>query len=171
MKFPMTRLAAAAVLSACAVTAQAQTPPPPGPGAQPGMHMHDPAQMQQMMQMHQQHMQERFMRRMESFKRILQLTPQQEGAWSTWAAAMRPAARQPHNPEEFARMTTPQRIDALKQLRAQRIAEQDRRGDATKSFYAQLTAPQQKAFDEVSMKFLARGGHRSGSMHMGGHHG
>ena len=52
-------------------------------------------------------------------------------------------------------------------MRAQRSAEQDRRGDATKSFYAQLSAPQQKAFDEVSLKFMGRG-HRGG---MRGHHG
>jgi hypothetical protein len=174
MKSTITRIAAAALLAACAVGAQAQTAAPPAaPGSQPpGMHMHDPArmqQMQQMQQMHQQHMQERHARRMESLKRILQITPQQEGAWTAWTSAMKPAARQRRNREEFARMTTPQRIDAMRQARAQRIAEQDRRGEATKTLYSQLSAPQQKAFDEVSLKFLSRGGHRGG-MHRG-HHG
>jgi hypothetical protein len=45
----------------------------------------------------------------------------------------------------------------------------DKRFDATKTFYAQLTPPQQKAFDEVSMRFLD-GHHGHGRGH-GGHHG
>jgi len=165
MKSTLTRLAAAAALAVCAIGAQAQTPSPAAPGAQPpGMHMqHDKAQMHEHMQ---QRMQERQARRMESLKRILQITPQQEGAWAAWATAMKPAARPAHQRGEFERMTTPQRIDAMKQMRAQRAAEQDRRGDATKTLYAQLSPPQQKAFDEVSMKFMARG-HRGGHGGMG----
>lgn len=173
MKSTLTRMAAAATLAACALGVHAQTPPPAGAAPQPGMHMPDAARMQQHMQQHAQHMQERHARRMERLKRILQIAPQQEGAWTAWTNAMRPAARAPHNREEFARMPTPQRIDALKQLRAQRNAEQDRRGEATKAFYAQLTGPQQKAFDEISMKFMKRGGGRGdhgGGMHMR-HHG
>src|SRR5438128_9790077 len=120
MKPTITRLAVSAVFAACAFGAQAQMPAPVAPGSQPpGMHMHDPAQMQQRMQ---QHMQERHAKRMERLKRILQVTPQQEGAWGAFANAVRPAPRGPHNREEFARMNTPQRIDAMKQLRAQRIA-------------------------------------------------
>lgn len=172
MKSRITRLAhlaGAAMLSACALGVYAQTPPPAAPGSQPpGMHMHDQARMQQHMQ---ERMQEHHARRMEGLKKILQLTPQQEGAWTAWTGAMKPAARQPHNRDEIAKMTTPQRIDALKQRRAARIAEQDRRGDATKTFYAQLSGPQQKAFDEISLKFLSRGakGGMDG-MHRG-HHG
>ena len=67
--------------------------------------------------------------------------------------------------DAIARMTTPQRIDQMRQMRAQRNAEMDKRADATKTFYAQLTPPQQKAFDEVSLKFLAgRHGHRRHGM-------
>jgi protein CpxP len=171
MKSTITRIAAAAALAACALGAGAQMPPPAAPGSQaPGMHQHDPARMHEQMQ---KHMQERHAKRMERLKRILQVTPQQEGAWAAFAGAMQPAARAPHNRDEFARMTTPQRIDALKQRRAQRIAEQDRRGDATKTFYAQLSPSQQKAFDEVSLKMLSRGakqGGERGGMHMR-HHG
>jgi hypothetical protein len=166
MKSTLTRIAAAAALAACAIGAHAQAPAPAAPGAQPpGMHMqHDRAQMQERMQ---QHRQERFARRMESFKRILQVTPQQEGAWAAYTAAMKPAPHARRERGEFARMSTPQRIDAMKQMRAQRAAEQDRRGDATKTFYAQLSPSQQKAFDEISLKMM-RGGHRG--MHRG-HHG
>lgn len=175
MKSTFSRMTAVALL-ACAAAASAQTPPPAGPGAQPpGMQMRDHGQMQQMHQQMQQHMQqrraERHQQRMESLKRILQITPQQEGAFTAWSNAMRPAARQRPDRSEFARLSTPERIDRMKQMRAQRAAEQDRRGDATKQFYAQLTPAQQKAFDEVSLKMLTRGGRggHGGGMH--GHHG
>jgi hypothetical protein len=68
---------------------------------------------------------------------------------------------------ELEKMTTPQRIDRMRQLHAERAAAMDKRGDATKTFYAQLSPPQQKAFDELSLKFLARhgrGGHGRGHM-------
>jgi protein CpxP len=151
-------LIAATLLAAFGVATQAQMPPPPPPGAgMPHAQMHE-----QHMQQMQQHMQQRHQRRMDGLKRILQVTPQQEGAWNNWAAAMRPVpkAQQHHNREEFARMATPERLDRMRQMRAQRNAEQDRRADATKAFYAQLTGPQQKAFDEVSLKYLAKRGHR-----------
>jgi hypothetical protein len=149
---------AAAVLAFAGFAVQAQTPPPASAGSAPmampeGRHV-DPARMQQRMQ-------ERMQRRMESLKRILQITPAQEGAWSAWTAAMRPSAQmmqQRGQREEFARLTTPERIDRMRQLRAQRSAEMDRRADATKTFYAQLTTAQQKAFDEVSLKFFHRRG-------------
>jgi hypothetical protein len=165
------RLILAAVLAASGWAAHAQPAPAPlsSPGAQPpGMHMDRGHFDGQRMQ---QHMQERMQRRFESLKRILQISPQQEGAWNAWTAAMRPnpaAMQQRHQMhEEFARLTTPERIDRMRQMRAQRAAEMDRRADATKQFYAQLTPPQQRAFDEVSLKFM---GGRHGGRH-GMHHG
>lgn len=143
---------AAAVLAAAALTAQAQTPPGPPPTGAGSMAMHeghDPARMQQRMQ-------ERMQRHMESLKRILQITPAQEGAWNAWTAAMRPSPQmmQQHGQRgELERMTTPERIDRMRQMRALRAQEMDRRGEATKTFYAQLTPAQQKAFDEISLKF------------------
>jgi Spy/CpxP family protein refolding chaperone len=165
MKFKT--IAAAAVLAACGIAAQAQPAPPPPPGT-----MVRPMPMQQerpMMREHfEQHMQQRMERRMEGLKRILQITPNQQGAWDAWAAAMRPAhpMMQRHARGEFAALSTPERIDRMRQLRTQRQAEMDRRGDATKVFYAQLTPPQQKAFDEISLKVL-----KGGRGHRGGHRG
>lgn len=172
MKFAPARLAACAVLAAAGFAAQAQPAAPAPAGPMPGPMMmqggHGPAGMRERMQEHwQQHRQERFQQRMDSLKRILQLSPAQDGAWNNWVNAMRPAARPQHpDHEALARMTTPQRIDAMRQLHAQRQAEMDKRGDATKTFYAQLNGPQQKAFDEISLRFLGRmgrhGGHRHG---------
>jgi periplasmic protein CpxP/Spy len=157
---------AAAVLGLAGVAAQAQMPAPmaAGSGAM-GMHEgHGHPDAQRM----QEHMQRRF----ESLKRILQLTPAQEGAWNAWTAAMKPSPQMVQQMqqrramhEEMARMSTPERIDRMRQTRAQHMAEMDRRADATKSFYAQLTAAQQKSFDEISLRFFAHRGHR------GGHHG
>ena len=164
MKVQAHRLIAAAVLALCGASTFAQTPPPPAPGGQPPMMMREPRGQLDGGERMQRHVE----RRMERLKRILQITPQQEGAWTAWTTAMRPAARQRPNREEFARLSTPERIDRLRQLRAQRMAEMDRRGDATKTFYAQLTPPQQKAFDEISLRFL-RGGRGHGGHH--DHHG
>ena len=157
------RFIAAAVLAACGAVSFAQTAPAPAPGGQPPMMMRDSRGQLDGAERMQRHME----RRMERLKRILQITPQQEGAWTAWTSAMRPTARQRPNREEFARLNTPERIDRLKQLRGVRMAEMDRRGDATKTFYAQLTPAQQKAFDEISLRFL-RGGRGHHGPH--GHH-
>jgi hypothetical protein len=151
---------AAAALALTVFAAQAQTPPP-APAAPMATHEgHGQGDMAARMQ-------ERMQRRMEGLKRILQITPAQEGAWNTWAAAMKPSAQMMQmrgQRHELERLTTPERIDRMRQLRTQRNAEMDRRADATKTFYAQLTPAQQKAFDEVSLRFFARRRH-------GHHHG
>lgn len=166
MRVAPRQAALAALLAIAGFAAQAQPAPagPMGAGSAPmaphGDHGHvDPARMQEHVQ-----------RRLDSLKRILQITPAQEGAWNAWAGAMKPSAQtlqamQQHHAmrEELAHLSTPERIDRMRQLRAQHIAEMDQRADATKTFYAQLTTAQQKAFDEVSPRFFS---HRHG-----GHHG
>jgi hypothetical protein len=163
MTFAPRRALLAALLASAALAAQAQPAPPAG-----AMPMH-PGMQQQMQERMHEHMQ----RRLEGFKRILQITPAQEGAFNTWAAAMLPSQQAMQQQralhEEMSRLTTPERIDRMRQLRTERNAAMDKRFDATKTFYAQLTPPQQKAFDEVSMRFLD-GHHGQGRGH-GGHHG
>ena len=96
-------------------------------------------------------------------------TPAQEGAWNAWTAAMKPPANlQRPNREEMAKLTTPERIDRMRQLRTQRQAEMDKRADATKSFYAALNADQKKVFDTETARF-GHGGPRGG--HGRHHHG
>jgi len=107
----------------------------------------DPAKMQAWME-----------KRQAALKAKLKLTPAQEGAWTTYTAAMKPPAdmmakRAEH--EELAKLPTPERIDKMKALRSQHMtdmnAEMDKRGDATKAFYATLTPEQQKTFDAAAM--------------------
>ena len=87
-------------------------------------------------------------------KQKLQITPAQEPAWNAWAGAVKPGATtQRPSRAEFAALTTPERIDRMRAARTVRNAEIDRRLDATKTFYASLTAEQQKVFDDASLRF------------------
>ena len=80
----------------------------------------------------------------------LAITPAQEGAWSTWTAAIKPTPHQRPDRAELQSLTTPERIDRMRALRAQRNAEMDRKMDATKVFYASLNGEQKKVFDNTA---------------------
>ena len=131
------------------------------PQARPqGEHMgrHDPAKMQAHMAQRQADM-----------KAKLKITPAQEGAWTAFTAAMQPPANRmggrpgPDQRAEMDKLTTPQRIDKMREMRSQRLAAMDKRMDATKTFYTALSPEQQKVFDaEHAMR---------GGRHGGGHHG
>jgi Spy/CpxP family protein refolding chaperone len=94
------------------------------------------------------------LKRAAELKAKLKLTASQEGAWTTFAAAMKPPARPTANlPEraELDKLSTPERIDKMHALRVQRTTEinaaMDKRDEAVKTFYAALTPEQQKVFD------------------------
>lgn len=172
MKSVHQHLLTAALLATFGLAAVAQTtmPAPAGPGGRgaPEMQAHrgggDPARMEQ----RRARMQERIAKRMEAFKQKLQINAGQEGAWSAWTSALKPSGpMQRPNRAEMAQLTTPERIDRMRARRAERMAEMDKRMDATKTFYAALNAEQKKVFDAESMRFLRRGG---GKGHRG-HHG
>jgi len=116
---------------------------------------------------HKHDWQAMFDHHMAKFKVQLQLGPQQEAAWNQFIAAMRPPAERPAAPviPAMEKMTTPERIDALKALRARRDAEMEQRATATKTFYASLNEPQRKVFDQESLRWMRHRQH--GSMHGG----
>jgi protein CpxP len=156
MKTLHRHLLAAGLLATLGLGAIAQTAQPPAaPGRAAEMHAHrgamDPAQRMERRQM-------RMERRLADLKAKLQLAPAQEGAWTAWATAMMPKAKTRPNREEIARLPTPERIDTMRALRAQRMAEQDKRGDATKQFYATLTADQKRVFDAETVRGGKHGG-------------
>lgn len=100
-----------------------------------------------------------------ALKTQLKITPEQEGAWNAYTAAIKPPAdmgKKYPDRAEMAKLTTPERIDKMRTLREQHhkdmIAAMDRRDDATKTFYAALNAEQKKTFDTAHA-------------HMGGRHG
>lgn len=114
----------------------------------------DPARMQSMMD-----------KRHAVLKTQLKLTPAQEAAWTTFVASHKPPAGikgQPVAMPDMAKLTTPERIDKMKELRAQHMGEMtaamDKHAEATKAFYAVLTPEQQKVFDAQAMQ--GRGSHK-----------
>jgi periplasmic protein CpxP/Spy len=114
-----------------------------------GMGRHDPAKMQAMMAKHQA-----------ALKAKLKLAPAQEGAWTAFTGAMQPPAHMgrptPEQRAEMDKLSTPERIDKMRALRTQRMADMnaamDKRGEATKTFYAALNPEQQKTFDAEHKK-------------------
>lgn len=149
----------AASLAVFGATTMAQTPGPAPAASSATAHHHgrhhDPAKIQ-----------ERHAQRLAELKQKLQITAAQEPSWNAFTTAVRPNLdRKRMDREAVARMTTPDRIDHLRVLRQQRATEMDRRGEATKSFYATLSAEQQKVFDAET----ARMGHGRKHGGPGGH--
>lgn len=92
---------------------------------------------------------ERHGQRLAALQERLQLSPAQQEAWQRFARAMQPPARRPQGPSraELARLSTPERIDHLLAMQAERQARLRQRADAVKAFYAQLTPEQRQTFD------------------------
>ena len=180
MKLSSKHLLLTTLMATCGFAALAQnaTPTAPATGAQPQMHdrMHRGDHSSMRERMFGNH-QERMVKRQAELKTKLKITPAQEGAWATFAAAMQPPANMAggmmgthHDPKvkaDLDKLTTPERIDKMRALRAERMttmnAEMDKRGAATKAFYAVLSSEQKAVFDAVSM--------RGGRHGMGGEHG
>jgi len=106
-----------------------------------GMGRMDPARMQAMMD-----------KRHAALKAQLKLTAAQESAWTAFVDAHKlPTMTAPPAPADLAKLTTPERIDKMKEIHTQRMADMNARmdkiGTATKTFYAALTPEQQKVFD------------------------
>jgi len=131
-------------------------------GYEGGMGMHgrqDPAKMEAWMA-----------KRSTELKAKLKITAAQEGAWTAFTAAMKPPVGMLENRADRAeldKLTTPERIDKMHALRTQRMADMstamDKREEATKTFYATLSAEQKKTFDAEHARM---GGYR-GEHHRG----
>jgi Spy/CpxP family protein refolding chaperone len=120
-----------------------------------GMPHGDPAKMAQM---HAKHLSE--------LKAKLKITASQESAWNTFVESMKPPADmmgQRPDPTEMDKLSTPERIDKMRALHKERMAAMeaamDKRGDATKTFYATLSPEQKKLFDEEFARMGRRGEH------------
>ena len=139
--------------------------------------------------MHSQGMENRGMSKMDSakmqakmdkrhaaLKTQLKITATQEAAWTSFMASHKMPAgmmgkERPAMPD-MAKLTTPERMDKMKEMRTQRMtemtAEMDKHAEAVKTFYAVLTPEQQKTFDAHSMMGQGRGdGGQKGDMHKG----
>lgn len=163
-RFPH-RLAATAVIAALALPVLAQPAPATPPAA--GATSPETAPRHKAGARHERHHGDRAEKRAEhqakrlaALKGQLQLTAAQEPAWTAFTTALQPGQRPARlDHKDMDKLTTPERIDRMRALRAQHAAEADRRGEATKTFYAALTPEQQKTFDAQ-----ARPGHRMAGM-------
>lgn len=172
-----------------AALSSAQTATPAPANAQPQMQdkmlRGDQASVRErMFGSHQERMAERVAKHQAELKAKLKITPAQEGAWTTFTAAMKPPAHMAggrmgmrHDPKvkaEMEKLTTPERIDKMQAMRAERMktmsAEMDKRGAATKTFYAVLSSEQKAVFDAITPFMGRRGGPGMGGEH-GGHGG
>jgi hypothetical protein len=131
--------------------------PPEGPGR-----AHNPAMMQKM----QDRMAKRHAQHLEALKVSLHIKPEQEAAWTAFSSSMQPPNPRPVRPvqAELEKLNTPERIDKMMAFKAQRDAQMQKRADATKAFYASLTADQKTVFDQHTAQYMSPMGH-------GGEHG
>lgn len=99
-------------------------------------------------------------KRLAELKASLKLTPSQTSAWETFQAAVKPPAREARAHREdaprddWAKLKTPERLDRMRAWRQERDAAATRREEATRTFYASLSAEQQKTFDERTQRPL-----------------
>lgn len=109
----------------------------------------------------QEKMQQRLAERQTQLKTALKLTPAQEKDWQAFSAAMQPAqAKSPRlDRDAWAQLTTPQRMEKMQALRAERERSMDQRLAAVKQFYATLTPEQQKVFDQQHHRMGRHGNH------------
>lgn len=87
--------------------------------------------------------------RAQKLRDVLQLTPAQDPALKAFLEAQKPT-RPPAPPEAGAKaLTAPERLNRQRARLVERLAEFDRRAAAARTFYAQLTPTQKKAFDAL----------------------
>lgn len=143
MKSIKTTLIASSLLVALSGVSLAQTTAPAeSPRAAP-------------MQKMREHSAERHAQHLTELKSKLNLSSHQDAAWKNFSQAMQAPNLQPR-PERaaFEKMTTPERIDHMQAMKSQRDAIVQKRAEATKVFYGQLTAEQKKTFDAQTMGFM-----------------
>jgi hypothetical protein len=65
------------------------------------------------------------------------------------------------------KMTTPERLDMMEAMKAQRDAHMQQRADATKAFYTTLSAEQKQVFDQETARMM-KGTGMHAMKHQGG---
>lgn len=106
---------------------------------------------------------------------ILNIRPEQEGAFQALLATMQPSEernemRMHDDQDSVVGITTPQRLDRMAARMSARQAEFQRHADAVKRFYAVLSPDQQRSFDALQGMMKDGGHHGMGREAMGGHH-
>ncbi|MDE2615406.1 MAG: Spy/CpxP family protein refolding chaperone [Burkholderiales bacterium] len=159
MKVNFKPVVLAAVLATSALAALAQSGPGPtaGSGVGPGVHQSDGERHAH----RQDRMKEHMAKRAADLKAKLKLSAEQESNWNAFLAAMKPPthASMPKR-EDMAKLSTPERLDKMNEMRKQRDAAFEQRDAATRTFYNSLNAEQKKVFDENTARLHHHGPHR-----------
>lgn len=126
--------------------------------------------LENMRQHHAERHAERHAARWAELKTKLNLQAAQEPAWNRFVQSMQQPARTAR-PERarLETMTTPERLDQMQAMKAERDARMQQRTEATRALYAGLNADQKQVFDQETARAMAgRGMHGMGHA---GHHG
>ncbi len=107
---------------------------------------------------------QRHQHRMDKLKQSLKLSQDQGQAWAAFEGAMQPGTMTRPDHEAMSKMTTPERLEVMTQMKTQHSAQMQKRLDATRAFYAALTPEQQKTFDQETAQMMRGANHQ-------GHHG
>jgi len=136
-----------------------------GAGAQAQMHspMDDHASLAEIHHMNPAHIEVRMNHHLNELKRKLHISASQEPAWTAFTTAMKPPiAALPPFPDraEMEKLSTPERIDKMKQIRTQHQDTMkpfmDQRDEAIKTFYNTLDAAQKKTLDAEHAHMMRR---------------
>jgi periplasmic protein CpxP/Spy len=106
-----------------------------------------------------------FQKRQKELHDKLALTSTQESAWNSFVEKTKP--NEMHKKEDWAEMsklTTPERLDQMLARTKEREEQVEKRVQATKEFYNQLTSTQQKTFD-ASFQHREHHGHEGEDEH------
>jgi hypothetical protein len=116
-----------------------------------------------------EHKAERHTQQLTELKSKLNLQAAQEPAWNTFTQSMQHPARMVR-PERatFEQMTTPERLDQMQAMKAQRDAHMQQRTEATNAFYATLNTDQKQVFDKETARMM-KGSGMYAMKHQGGH--
>jgi hypothetical protein len=83
----------------------------------------------------------------------LQLTAAQQPAWDSFVAKTKPSDQNARPDwQEIAKLPTPQRLDKVLQIKQEHLQRTEARIQATKEFYATLSAEQKQAFDDATQR-------------------
>lgn len=98
---------------------------------------------------------ERHTQRLAELKSKLSLQAAQEPAWKTFTQSMQhpgPMARPKR--ASYEKMTTHERLDMMQGMKAARDFNMQQRSEATKAFYASLSAEQKQVFDQETARMM-----------------
>lgn len=101
---------------------------------------------------------QRHAKNLADLKGKLKLSAAQEGAWAGFTEAMKPPMQPMPRPghEEWSKLSTPERIEQLQSLMAKHHEGMNKRAEATKTFYSQLSAEQKKVFDSETTRYFQK---------------